>query len=499
MDSEYRLQMKGISKQFPGVLALDNVDLDLKPGEVLSVIGENGAGKSTLIKILSGALGIEKGDIFLDGELVPPETTPRDRMNLGLAIIYQELNYLDDMTIAENLFMGDLPTKGWLKSVDYKKLKEESSNLLKKFDLRHEPMTLVGNLTVAEKQMIEILRAVSKNVKVLVMDEPTSALSETEIKRLFEFIKDLASKGVSIIYISHKLDEVMCISDRVQVMRDGKRVGILDIKDTCPEQLVELMVGREIADMYPKVEAEIGEVIMEVKGLECGIAHNISFSVRKGEILGLFGLLGSGRGETVEGIIGKKEMTAGQITLEGKELKINNPIEAKNYGIAYVPSDRKKEGLVLMHSVRCNISATYIDKLRKGLMLDEKREKEVVNEWVEKLRVKTPSTEVQVDSLSGGNQQKVVIAKWLLTDPKVLILNEPTRGIDVGAKVEIYKLMEELCQRGIAVIMVSSELPETIGITDRILVFKDGQIRGEFNRKEFTQKAILQIAVGGEC
>ena len=498
MGSEYQLQMKGITKQFPGVLALDDVDLEIKPGEVLSVIGENGAGKSTLIKILSGALVVEVGEIFLNGEPIPPEKTPKERLDMGIAIIYQELNYLDDMTIAENLFMGDLPVKGWLKTVDYRKLKENASNLLKKFELPHDPSTMVGKLTVAEKQMIEILRAVSKDLKVLVMDEPTSALSDTEIKRLFEFIKDLASKGVSIVYISHKLDEVMTISDRVQVMRDGKRVGLLNIKDTNTDQLVELMVGREIADMYPKEEAKIGEVVMEVKGLNCQIAKNISFSVRKGEILGLFGLLGSGRGETVEGLIGKKAMTSGQIILDGKEIHIENPIEAKKYGIAYVPSDRKKEGLVLIHSVRNNISATYIDLLKKGLRLDQKREKEIVAEWIEKLRIKTPSMEVQVDSLSGGNQQKVVIAKWLLTNPKVLILNEPTRGIDVGAKVEIYKLMEELCQNGIAIIMVSSELPETIGITDRILVFRDGQIKGEFNRKEFTQKSILHIAVGGE-
>lgn len=498
MGSEYRLQMKGISKQFPGVLALDNVDLEIKPGEVLAVIGENGAGKSTLIKILSGALAIEKGEIYLNGEMIPSEITPKDRLDLGVAIIYQELNYLDDMTIAENMFMGDLPVKGLLKAVDYKTLKQDTSNLLKKFELQHDPMTLVGKLTVAEKQMIEILRAVSKDLKVLVMDEPTSALSSSEIKRLFEFIKDLASKGISIIYISHKLDEVMAIADRVQVMRDGKRVGLLDIKDTNTEQLVELMVGREIEDMYPKEEAEIGEIVLEVKGLDCDIAHDISFNVRKGEILGLFGLLGSGRGETVEGIIGKKEMTKGKIFLDGKEVHIGNPIEAKQHGIGYVPSSRKEEGLVLIHSVRYNVSSTYIDSLKKGLTLDTKKEKEIVAEWIEKLRIKVPSMEVQVDSLSGGNQQKVVIAKWLLTNPKVLILNEPTRGIDVGAKVEIYKLMEELCQKGIAIIMVSSELPETIGITDRILVFRDGQIRGEFNRKEFTQKSILQIAVGGD-
>jgi ABC-type sugar transport system ATPase subunit len=499
MGSELRLQMKGITKQFPGVLALDNVDLEVKPGEVLSIIGENGAGKSTMMKILSGALAVEEGEIYLDGEAIPPEKTPKERMDMGIAIIYQELNYLNDMTIAENLFMGNLPQKkGFIKTVDYKRLKTDSTELLKKFELHYDPFTLVGNLTVADKQMIEILRAVSKDLKVLIMDEPTSALSETEIKRLFEFIKDLASKGVSILYISHKLDEVMAISDRVQVMRDGKRVGLLDVSQTNTEELVELMVGREIEDMYPKEEAKIGDVVLDVKGLDCEIAQDISFSVRSGEILGLFGLLGSGRSETVEGLIGKKEMTKGTVTINGQEVHIKNPIEAKEHGIAYVPSDRKSEGLVLIHSVRNNISATYLDQLKRGLNLDKKKENIVVDEWIDKLKIKTPSKEVIVDSLSGGNQQKVVIAKWLLTNPKVLILNDPTRGIDVGAKVEIYKLMEELCQNGIAVIMVSSELPETIGITDRILVFRDGKIKGEFKRSEFSQKSILHIAVGGE-
>ena len=288
MGSEYRLQMKGVTKQFPGVLALDNVDLEVKAGEVLALIGENGAGKSTMMKILSGALVNDQGEIYLDGELVPPEKNARERLDMGIAIIYQELNYLDEMTIAENLFMGELPVKGALKTVDYKKLKQQAQELLKRFDLPYDPFTKVGNLTTAEKQMIEILRAVSKDVKVLVMDEPTSSLSETEVQELYGFIKDLASRGVAIIYISHKLDEVFAVTDKIQVMRDGKRVGYLNTKDTTEEELVELMVGREVSDMYPKVEAEIGDVILEVKHVDCEIAHDISFEVRKGEILGLF-------------------------------------------------------------------------------------------------------------------------------------------------------------------------------------------------------------------
>lgn len=496
MASEYRLQMKGITKQFPGVLALDGVDLEVKQGEVLAVIGENGAGKSTMMKILSGALLNDRGEIFLDGELVPSEKNARERLDMGIAIIYQELNYLDEMTIAENLFMGDIPVKGILKTVDYKKLKRQAQELLNKFDLPYDPFTKVGNLTVAEKQMIEILRAVSKDVKVLVMDEPTSALSETEIEQLYAFIKDLASKGVAILYISHKLDEVFAVTDKIQVMRDGKRVGYLDTKETNEEELVELMVGRELADMYPKEEVEIGDVILEVKNIDCEIAHGISFKVRKGEILGLFGLLGSGRTEAVEGMIGKKKMTAGEIYIAGEKVAIKNTIEAKKHGIAYVPADRKDEGLILGQSVRSNTSVTVLDQL--GVIIDKKKETEMIDRWVKKLQIKTPTPDVLVDSLSGGNQQKVVLAKWLAASPKVLIVNEPTRGIDVGAKVEIYKLLEELCAQGIAVIMISSELPETVGIADRILIFKEGEIRGEFDRRDFTQKQILQIAVGGE-
>ncbi len=498
MGSEYRLQMKGITKQFPGVLALDNVDLEVKPGEIMAVIGENGAGKSTLMKILSGALVNDHGEIYLDGELVPPHKTPKERMDMGIAIIYQELNYLDEMTIAENLFMGDLPLTGPLKTVDYKQLKRRASELLQKFELPYDPFTLVGKLTVAEKQMIEILRAVSKDVKVLVMDEPTSALSETEIKRLYTFIRDLASRGVSILYISHKLDEVMEMTSRVQVMRDGRRVGLMNTCDTNEDEMVEAMVGREISDMYPKEATTIGDVVLEVKGLACSLAKNVSFQVRAGEILGLFGLLGSGRTEAVEGLIGKQEMTAGEVFLDGKQITIKNPIQAKKHGIAYVPADRKKEGLVLIHSVRDNTSITMIDELSSGGIINRKREKKIVQDWIGKLNIKTPTQDVMIDSLSGGNQQKVVIAKWLLEDPKVLIVNEPTRGIDVGAKVEIYKLLEELCRKGIAIIMVSSELPETVGIADRILIFKEGEIRGEFMRSDFTQKQILQVAVGGE-
>jgi len=489
--------MKGITKQFPGVLALDNVDLELRHGEVLAVIGENGAGKSTMMKLLSGAVRTEAGEIYLDGELIDPEKTPRERMDMGISIIYQELTNLDEMTVAENLFMGDIPQKGKLvKTVDYKALWSKSKELLTRFNLPYDPFSLMKTLTVAEKQMVEILRSVRKNVRVLIMDEPTSSLSETEVESLYGLIRELKAREVSILYISHKLDEIFAIADRVQVMRDGKRVALHDMKDVTTGQLVELMVGREVENMYPKEETEIGEVVFQAEHVACEIAKDVSFNVRKGEILGLFGLLGSGRTEAIEAIIGKREIEAGTVRLEGAEIKFKSPIKAKENGIAYVSSDRKKEGLVLIQTVAANITATHIDELCKGPLMDFKEEKNVADEWIGNLNIKTPSPYTVTESLSGGNQQKIVIAKWLLTNPKVLILNEPTRGIDVGAKVEIYKIMEDLCKRGIAVIMISSELPESIGICDRIVVFKDGYVKGEFLRKDFTQKELLHTAVG---
>jgi len=489
--------MKGITKQFPGVLALDDVDLELGSGEVLAIIGENGAGKSTMMKLLSGALLNDKGEIYLDGDLIDPEKNPRDRMDMGISIVYQELTNLDEMTVAENLFMGDIPLKGKIiKTVDYKALWSKSKELLNQFNLAYDPFSVMKTLTVAEKQMVEILRAVSKNVKVLVLDEPTSSLSETEVEALYGLIRELKARGVSILYISHKLDEIFAIADRVQVMRDGKCVAVESVKDVTTEQLVELMVGREISDMYPKEELDIGEVVFEAENVVCEIAKDVSFNVRKGEVLGLFGLLGSGRTEAVEAMIGKRLIEGGKVRLEGKEVMFKSPIVAKANGVAYVSSDRKKEGLVLIQTVAANVSATKIDELCNGPIMDFKAEEELVTEWIDNLKIKTPSPYAITESLSGGNQQKIVIAKWLLTDPKVLILNEPTRGIDVGAKVEIYKIMEDLCRRGIAVIMVSSELPETIGICDRIVVFKDGYVKGEFLRKDFSQKEVLQTAMG---
>jgi len=498
MSNENILQMKRVVKQFPGVLALDHADMEVKKGEVLAIIGENGAGKSTMMKIISGAYRLDSGEVLLNGEIVPIISTPRERLDAGIGIIYQELTYLNEMTIAENLFMGRTPLKGFLKQVDYQKMRQVANELLQTFSLDYDPDTLMKDLTVAEKQMIEILRAVSRDVKVLIMDEPTSSLNEVETERLFEFIRDLRSKGVSVLYISHKLEEVFAIADRVQVMRDGRRVSVSSVKDTTTSNLVTDMVGRTITDMYPKEEAEIGAEVLRVEGLSCHRTKNVSFSVRSGEILGLFGLVGSGRVEAVEGLLGIIKLETGKIILKGSEIEIKNPIEAKKLGIAYIPSDRKQDGLVLVNTVKNNLTITKIDEIGSGLKMDFRKENEYYDTWIEKLGVKSPGSDTEIDSLSGGNQQKIVIAKWLLTNPMVLIMNDPTRGIDVGAKVEIYKVMEELCKEGIAIIMVSSELPETMGITDRMMVFADGQVVGEFNRNEYDQNSILQAAVGGD-
>ena len=498
MGNEYNLQLKNVVKRFPGVLALDGVDLETRRGEVLAVIGENGAGKSTLMKILSGALLADSGEIVLDGKVIPPETSPKSRMDdYGLGIIYQELNFLNEMSIAENLFLGRVPLKGPFKRVDYQAVKKASMELMGLFDMDYSPSTLVKELSVAEKQILEILRAVSRDVKVLIMDEPTSSLNEVETQRLFGHIENLKRRGVTIIYISHKLEEVLRIADRVMVMRDGKRVGVVDIGETTTGMLVEMMVGRAITEMYPKEEVPIGDEVLRIEHLSCGCAKDISFSLRKGEIFGLYGLVGSGCVETVEGLLGIRAISGGKIFLDGKELSIGTPIEAKKHGIAYVPSDRKAEGLVLIHSLKDNLTITKLDELGSGFRMNNAKAKEYSDTWIDKMQIRTPSRNAIVESLSGGNQQKVVVAKWILTDPKVLIMNDPTRGVDVGAKVEIYKIMEDLCRRGISIIMVTAELLEVIGITDRMLIFANGKVEGEFMRTDYDQKAILNMAVKG--
>lgn len=500
MANEQALLMKGIYKSFPGVKALQNVDLELEKGDILALLGENGAGKSTLIKILSGAYHADQGEIFFEGEKVSI-SDPRDSIRMGVNVIYQELNSADHLTIAENIFMGNLPYKAGGKLVDYQKLKKNTAVLLTRVGLnRYDPFTLVSSLSIAEKQMVEIAKALSKKMKILVMDEPTAALNAEEIIILFSLIKQLAEEGTAIIYISHRLDEVFEISNKVQVMRDGKSIQSLRTVETCKRELIALMVGREITEMYPSRDGScIGETVLEVNKLSSEYVQDISFHVRSGEIVGLFGLMGAGRTETVEMLFGARKRKSGTIKICGQIADIRSPKDAKKYGIGYVPSDRKGSGLFLLHSVGVNISVNVIQKICSRIrLLNFKKESRLVSQWIERLGIKTPGAATPVDSLSGGNQQKVVVAKWLAAEPKVLILNEPTRGVDVGAKSELYNLISDLSRQGIAFIMVSSELPEVIAMSDRIVVLHEGRLKGELQRCEFTQEKLLETAIGGE-
>lgn len=493
--NETILEMKNITKRYPGVLALDSVDLLVNKGEVLALVGENGAGKSTLMKILSGAEKADSGEIYLKGRKIE-HYVPKQAIDMGISIMYQELNYLDEVSVAENIFMGNLPRK---KNglIDYPRLKTEAQKYMAIVGLDCNPDTEAKYLSVAQKILLEIAKAISKELQVLVMDEPTAALNDEESQILFGIIKKLAADGKSIIYISHRLDEVFQISDRVMIMRDGKWVKTLDSHKTDKQEIVSLMVGREIRDMYPMNKSQIGEVVLEVENLSTKPDQQISFQVRKGEILGMFGLMGAGRTKIVEALFGKEKMLSGTVKVNGKPIRINSTRAAIKAGLAYVPSERKLDGLILIHSVKENITVAAIELFKRlFIFINHKKERDSARQWVDRLSIKTPSINTDAESLSGGNQQKVVLAKWMLTDPKILIMNEPTRGIDVGAKVEVYKLMEEFCERGLGIIMISSELPEIIAIADRILTVHEGRITAEFENSKFSQEDLLMAALG---
>ena len=497
MANEPLLRMSHINKAFPGVKALDDVSLELKPGEVLALVGENGAGKSTLMKILSAAYTADSGEIWLDGNKLECHK-PLDAIQAGVRIIYQELNYLPFMSVAENIFLGNWPFTGPFKSkVDYKKLREDSKKLLERVKLDVDPFTEIGQISVAEKQLVEIAKAISQNCKVLVMDEPTSSLNDTETENLFEIIRSLTAEGKSVIFISHRLDEIFEIADRIHIMRDGKTIRVEDLDKITRPEIVNAMVGREITAMYPKVEVPIGDIAMEVKGISNDIYKDVSFNVRKGEVLALFGLMGSGRTSIMESIYGKRRIDSGEIWINGKKVKIDTPKQAMNNGLAYLPAERKLDGLILDHSVEKNILLASITKRLGTLFLKLKKEREIATKWVKELLIKTPNTVVEVQQLSGGNQQKVVLAKALETEPEIILLNEPTRGIDVGAKVEIYKLIGKLCAEGKAVVMISSEIPEVIGVADRVVIVCEGRITGELKREELNPDKMLEMAIGG--
>ena len=490
------LRMEHINKEFPGVKALDDVSLSVDAGEVLALCGENGAGKSTLMKILSGAYVASSGKIFID-EKEMKYTKPEEAMAEGIRIIYQELNNLPFMSVAENIFLGNWPKKPGTKAIDYATLKKNAKILLDRVSLDIDPFTELSQLSVAQKQLVEIAKALSGNCKVLVLDEPTSSLNETETQNLFKIIKALAAEGKGIIYISHRMDEIFYIADKVEVMRDGRLVGVKAMEDTNRAEIVHMMVGREIVDMYPKNDVQIGETVLEVKHLTNDIVKDVSFNVKKGEILGLFGLMGAGRTNIVEAIYGVRKITSGEVLLKGEPVTIDSPESAMKYGIAYLPAERKLEGLLLDHPVSENIILASIDKRLGTIKLHLKKEKEIAHKWVKELNIKTPSISTEVQNLSGGNQQKVVLAKALEVEPEIILLNEPTRGIDVGAKIEIYKLIESLCEQGKAVIMISSEIPEIMGIADRIVVVCEGRVTGELTREEFDSDVMMNLAIGG--
>jgi len=494
--SEYNgivLRMEHITKTFPGVVALDDVSIDLNKGEVLGILGENGAGKSTLIKILAGNYIKDSGDIYVDGQKFEIKG-PAEAMASGIRVIYQELNTLNNLTVTENIFIGEQIIKGPFRIVDWKAMTRKANELLDILNVKLDPNTIIGYLTVSEKQIVEIAKAISKEAKILVMDEPTAALSEEETQSLFKIIKTLKSKGVSIIYISHRLKEIFEIADRVTVLRDGKKVGTFNTRNTNENELVTSMVGRDIKDMYPKREVLIGEKIMEVKNLISDGFNNVSFNLRKGEILGIFGLLGSGRTSLVKALFGANKIKGGEIFIYGKKVNIKSPNIARGEKIGLVPLDRKVEGLALLMSVKENITLANIEDLGKNFLILKSLEQEKAIKWINEIGIKTPTIDQEVNSLSGGNQQKVVLAKWLESGSQIIILNEPTRGIDVGAKIEIYNLMQDLCERGASIIMISSELPEILSIADRIIVMSKGRFTAEYSREEASEEQLLHSA-----
>ena len=494
--SEYLLEMKGISKSFPGVKALQNVEFQLKAGEIHALLGENGAGKSTLIKVLGGIYIAEEGEILIDGKPVVIDGVHAAREN-GISIIHQELVLVPHMTVAENIFLGREPM-GKL-GVDYRKMASSAQEMLDKFDLGISATDEIFDLSIAQQQMVEIVKAISFNCRILVMDEPTSSISDREVAQLFEIMRNLAAQGVGIIYISHKMSELNEVCDRVTVLRDGMYVGTCVVADTPRDELITMMVGRELNQYYTRDHVKDTPVFFRCEHIDDGKKHHkrvndVSFEVREGEIVGFAGLVGAGRSETMQCIFGLTNTSTGTITLEGKRLNIHSAVDAMKYGIAMVPENRKLEGLYHIQSVSFNTTIEVLQEIIHHLRVNDKREHEITQEFIDKMQTKTPSHEQRVSNLSGGNQQKVMIGRWLATKPKVLILDEPTRGVDVGAKAEIYEIMNELTKQGVAIIMVSSELPEIINMADRVYVMYDGRITGCIDYENVSQEAIMQLA-----
>jgi len=494
MKNEYILELKNIVKTFPGVKALNNVHLEVKPGEVHALCGENGAGKSTLMKIISGAQKATSGEIYFEGEKVTYSTT-KEAQNIGVSMIYQEFNLVPYLSVAENIFLGKLPVNASI--INWKKLHKLTQDILDQLGLKISSKTIVSTLSVAEMQMVEISKCLSTNSKVIIMDEPTAALTDQEISSLFKIIENLTSKGISIIYISHRMDEIFAITDSITVFRDGKHVKTMKTSDTNYDEVVSLMVGQNIANLYPARTENDNEIVLEVKNLSGKNVEDVSFSLKKGEILGISGLMGAGNIELSKILYGAINKHSGTVTVNGKELKCSRPLEAIEKGIGLVPDDRKNEGLVLVRSVKENISLSSMKKISKLGVLDKKAEKIAIKNSINSMNIKVSSSEQLVNNLSGGNQQKVVLSKVLRASPDILILDEPTRGVDVGARAEIYQIMDLLTQNGKSIILVSSDLSEVIGMADRIIIMKEGKIVKEVLRKDCSQELVLAYASGG--
>ena len=491
--SDNILELKHITKLYPGVVALNDVSLEVRRGEILALVGENGAGKSTLIKTCSGAITPTQGEIVINGKSFTGMTPQTSEQN-GIGVIYQEFNLVGDLSVAENIFLGRAIRKGMV--IDLKAMERESKKILDSLNIKINPKTLVKTLSVGYQQMVEIAKAVSQNAKLLIMDEPSAPLTSAEVEAMFAIVDKLKAGGVSIIYISHRLDEIFRLADRITILRDGQYVTTLNTDETNKDELVKYMVGRQLTEVYPKRD-EIcvkDEVIFEAVNVSGNGDKNISFKIHRGEVLGLGGLVGAGRTEFAELMFGMRPKTAGKFIFKGKEISPKTPKDAIELGIGLVPEDRKKEGALLGMSIRCNINMSIYQRISKGTVINEKKEEEIAQTYRKEISIKTPTLDQLVKNLSGGNQQKVILAKWLAADSELLIFDEPTRGIDVGAKQEIYTLINHLVEQGKTVLMISSEMEELMGMSDRILILAEGNMTGELNKSEFNQERIMQLA-----
>ena len=498
--SEYRLEMRNVSKAFPGVQALDHAELRLKPGTVHALMGENGAGKSTLMKCMFGIYKMDEGEIFYEGQPVRIDN-PLQALLQGIAMVHQELQPIPERSVAENIYLGRYPLKKWLglfPMVDHEKMYRDTKELLAKVRMPFDPKQKLGSLSVSQMQSVEIAKAISADCKVLILDEPTSSLSEREVEALFTIIDDLKKEGVSIVYISHKMDEILRISDEVTIMRDGKYIGTWESRGLTTDFIITQMVGRELSNLYPPKENEPAEVVFELRNISSinpRSFRNISFNLRRGEILGVAGLVGAQRTELMEGIFGIRSIKEGSIVYKGEELRISRPRDAIKRSIALLTEDRRATGIFGVLPVSDNVSIASLDHyLEARVFLNDRKIANLVQDNVAKLSIKTPSIKTLISALSGGNQQKVLFSRWLANDPDILILDEPTRGIDVGAKYEIYTIISDLARQGKSIIMISSEMSELIGMSDRIIVMSEGRLTGEVQGHEATQENIMALA-----